>query len=1335
MVAKKRLHVLFSALVIVAMLLTMQPVRRAQADPSIWLVRGSFNGWAGDDYPLYDDGTHGDVTAGDNIFTAEIAIPSAGRHEFKVTTADWSTSYPPANSWLVTQADNQIVTIFLDANLYEDGWLPAANRIGVLDSTTAWTAVGNWQGWNNANPDTGMADAGDGTFRLTYAIPAPGTYEYKAVATGTWDAVGADGRNVNAGTLLFTTVEAGQHATFFVNPSTGAAYVELEEVQPVPKPDGNIWWDGLGHNSRDTLYRVPQGAVTAGVPVLLRFRTYHNDVTGVTLRVWNTTAGAQSLYPMQLVATSDDEPYEYDYWQAEIPAQDVPTVLWYRFIVRDGAKEAYYEDDDLFDGSWGRTFDTSPDYSWQIVVYDPNFQTPDWMKNAVVYQIFPDRFFNANKGNDPKSNRDGTVYEQPIINKKWNELPEGYCRGYQFLDEPCEEAPMGRDFYGGDLMGVLAKLGYLKSLGVTAIYFNPIFEAPSNHKYDTSNYMQIDNNLGNTAQFVLLAEGAKRLGIRLILDGVFNHTSSDSIYFDKYSKYRSVGAYESQDSKYYTWYTFNYWPEQYNSWWGFDTLPVLTETDEVKEFIYNAPYSVARSWIKLGSAGWRLDVAPDKSHQWWEEFRPQVKSANQNAVIIGEIWDDASEWMLGDELDSTMNYRFRRALLGFLVGNINDPNQGDVRGLNPDQFDSVLQSIEEDYPEMALEASMNLVGSHDTQRILWALTPGERNREDREFNAANVAVGKERLKLLAIMQMTMPGAPTIYYGDEVGLTGDTDPDDRRAFPWNNMDTSLLAHYKKLIAVRNANSFLRTGSFDRLYTHNDNGIYAYGRKDANGAAVVAVNNSGSAHELVIPVAGYLPDGTALTDKLNGGKYTVTAGAITITVKAMWGAVLVVNSGADLTPPPAPTGLTAAGVDGQVQLTWNAVSGAAGYRVYRSPVTGGGYTALFDAPLAGTNYTDTDVVNGRTYYYVVTALDALGNESGWSNEAEGLPHALIGWANLQWPPTLTTTISAVDPTDTIYGQVWIDGLTPQPGVTPGLMAQVGYGPEGTDPAGGGWLWVNAVFNVDVGNNDEFMANLLPQEVGVFDYVYRYSTTGGREWLYADVSGPVPAGQLPANPGKMTVLASTDTGAPSAPANLRVTVASSSFIGMAWDASSDAETAVYRYEILRSEIAGGPYALIGAVDAPATEFTDRTVTTNATYYYVVRAVDEAFNRSDYSGELAATASPRAVDVTLTVTVPDTTDATGRMVYIAGNFQGWDPGGTSMTRVDATHWTITLSLDEGYVMEYKYALGSWDYVEKDNACGEISNRRLAILYGADGTMAVADTADAWRNVLPCGN
>ena len=1293
-----------------------------------WYARGDFNGW-GTDNPMYDDGTNGDPVAGDGLFTALVTVATSGRYEFKIANEDWSASYPGSgNSWLETGSDGETVIITFDTSSHADGWLPETNIIGVSTEPGAWTAVGDWQGWDNANPATAMASQGGGVYEFASSIPSPGSYQYKAVRTGTWDAIGADGRGINASTAAFETTLTDQNVTFTVDALAGRVRVEVEEPPPVPGPDDDVWWDGLGHNTRDDLYRVPGGAVTTGVPVTLRFRTYHNDVTEVLVRVWSTQALAQTLYPMELVATTDDEPFGYDYWQATLPAQDVQTVLYYRFIVRDGTDEDFYEDDDLFDGAWGMAYDDSPDYSFQIDVYLPEFETPDWMKDAVVYQLFPDRFYNGDHKNDARR-RDPTVYDNPVLPKNWNDLPEGYCRAY--VGVTCDEEPMGRDFFGGDLQGVKDKLGYLADLGVTAIYFNPVFMAPSNHLYDTTDYSQIDSYFGSMGTFQSLVNQARKHGIHIILDGVFNHTSSDSIYFDKYSRYNTVGAYESQDSAYYDWYTFYEWPDSYNSWWGFDSLPVLTEIQAVRDFIYGAEASVARQWIKHGIGGWRLDVAPDKSHEFWAEFRPSVKSADPDAIIIGELWDDASEWVLGDELDTTMNYRFRRALLGFLNGDMNDPNQGAIRGLNPDQFNSVLQSIKEDYPPPAYETAMNLVGTHDTQRILWALTPGDRNREGKEFNLDNLAEGKAKQKLLAIMQMTMPGAPTIYYGDEVGLTGDTDPDDRRPFPWNDIDAGMLAHYQLLTGLRNEYGYLRTGSFDRLYTHNDDGTYAYGRKDLTGAAVVAINQSDEPRSLTINLAGYLPEGTVLADALSGAAYTVTGEQFVVDVAERWGAVLITPPGIDLTPPDAPAGLLAAVGDGSVDLTWDSVPGAAGYYVYRSPVSGGGYERLNGSPVTETAYTDGTVVNGRLYYYVVTAVDDPGNESGRSSEISALPHLTIGWANLQEPPSIVHTISALNPTENIYGQVWIDGHTDLPGPTEGLIAQVGFGPYWSDPTvDPGWTWVDAVFNVDAGNNDEFRGQLLPEALGTYDYAYRYSTTGGALWIYADKDG-TDNGYDPAQAGDLTVVSSGDTTPPAVPENLHLLEASPSFIQLAWDAVPDAD--LYRYEVYHGDAAGGPYVKLANVLAPAVEYTDMNVVRDATYYYVVLAADISFNQSAFSDELAATAQARPVQVTFNATLPDTTPD-GDDIYVAGSFNGWDPAGTLMTRT-GLFATVTLELDEGTRIEYKYTRGSWTYVEKDADCNEIGNRTATILYGTDGTMALDDIVLNWRNTGTCGD
>jgi len=354
---------------------------------------------------------------------------------------------------------------------------------------------------------------------------------------------------------------------------------------------------------------------------------------------------------------------------------------------------------------------------------------------------------------------------------------------------------------------------------------------------------------------------------------------------------------------------------------------------------------------------------------------------------------------------------------------------------------------------------------------------------------------------------------------------------------------------------------------------------------------------------------------------------------------------------------------------------------------------------------------------------------------------VPHLSIGWANLQWPPTMTHTISAIARTPNAYGQAWIDGVTNPPGAAPDLRAQLGFGPRGSIPAGNAaWTWMDATFNADAGNNDEFVASLLPEATGSFDYLYRYSVTNGRDWLYADQNGPIAGGALPPNPGRLTVNPSGDITPPAAPANLLVTAASPAGITLAWDAVAGDAT-LYGYEVRRSDTAGGPYATIATVSG-STSYTDTEVAEGATYYYVVRSVDESFNRSGLSGEVSGTAQLRTVTLVFNVTVPAATDGAGRSVYIAGfldrldgGLPQWNPGGVVLSRVDATHWTITLTGKESVQIEYKYALGSWDYVEKDGACGEVANRQLTLAYGGSGTQTVNDTVANWRNVSPCGN
>lgn len=380
-------------------------------------------------------------------------------------------------------------------------------------------------------------------------------------------------------------------------------------------------------------------------------------------------------------------------------------------------------------------------------------------------------------------------------------------------------------------------------------------------------------------------------------------------------------------------------------------------------------------------------------------------------------------------------------------------------------------------------------------------------------------------------------------------------------------------------------------------------------------------------------------------------------------------------------------------------------------------------------------------GSTWYENIKTTQELAKDAfnAINNEKTGLTGtSYIGFATLQWPPSISHTISATDRTSNVYGQVWIDGLTNMPGVTPTLRAQLGMGPEGSLPDGNpDWIWVDAVFNTDAGNNDEFVASLLPETTGIFDYVYRYAFMGSTNWIYADLSGKVPAGELPSMPGKLTVNSSGDTSAPQVPTGLMITSVRASEIELSWDAVLG-DASLYGYEVARSANSGGPYTVIARITNNG--YTDTTVEEGATYYYVVRALDQSFNRSAYSGEVSGTAADRLVTLTFNLTVPASTDGTGRSVYITGTLSSlegglsdWVTNESVLTRVDATHWTITLTGKEFTTLAYRYTLGDWEHVEKGAFCEEVSNRQLTITYGTNGTQTINDTVLNWRNVGAC--
>lgn len=1311
----------------------------------------------------------------------------------------------PAGNWEYKAALDQSWTVNYGAGAVQNGpniQLNLANPASVLflfDNNTHWitdnvnsviaTVPGNFQSelgcpgdWQPNCLLSWLQDpSGSGTYSFTAPLPA-GSYEAKVALNLSWDVnYGAGG--VQNGPNIPFTVQSPSEITFTYDPTTHI----LTITGGSSAPDNHVDVEGLRHDSRDSLYRTPGGAVPADTEVRIRFRTFHNDVTGVTLRNYDLNAAGQQETAMEIVA-SDVSCYQEelegrtcDYWEAKLKSE-TPNNYWYRFIVTDGSDTAYYADNTAaLDGGEGAATDDVVDNSYALMFYDPAFTSPNWAKGAVVYQIFPDRFRNGRANNDPKTG--DPRYNDPVLSLPWNTLPEGYCRAYDGAQNTCPwrfaslgsgsiEQPRGRDYFGGDLKGVDQQMEYLSWLGVNTIYFNPIFDLSSNHGYDTRDFSKISPYFGTQKDWENLVKHANQTGVRLILDGVFNHLSSDSPFFDRYHRYSITGGCESAGSVYRSWFGFRQpGPTEpvacapttqggndtfYNGWFGFDSLPVITKSlPSVQQYFVTDQNSVTKSWLKQGAAGWRLDVMGDASfpNGYWESFRQATKTTKSDALIIGELWQKDStllRFLRGDRADSTMNYRLRDAVLGFLA-----PQNFDSKGfadsgrkLLPSEFAARLQAVREDYPDAAYYSLMNLLDSHDTARLLWVLTPGANTREDREFNNSNLAEGKLRQQLASLIQFAVPGSPTVYYGDEVGVTGNDDPDDRRTYPWEDLggspDYALRDHYRSLIAARKQNAALTSGDFRMLVANDTDETVALGRKTTSRAALLIVNRSEQPRTVNIPVDGYLPNGLQFAPlitvgNITGASFTTSGGMLQVSLDPKSGTLLATGQ-VDLNPPAAPANLhVTSESSGQVALEWSAVSGAASYNVYSSPVSGGGYKKENSSAVGGTSFTVTGLENGVKHYFVVTALDAPGNEGKYSNEVDAVPHLQIGWANLQWPPTINHTISAINRTDNVYGQIWIDGVTNQPGATPSVRAQLGFGPSNSDPNGNSnWTWIDAAFNVDAGNNDEFVASMLPSSVGMFDYAYRYSTTNGRDWTYADLDG-IGNGYSPAQAGKMTVTASGDTTAPAAPTNLSVTSATASSISLTWDAVSGDAT-LYGYELLRGTTTGGPYTLIATVTG--TSYNDSAVVINSTYYYVVRAIDQSFNRSGNSNEASAEAKQRKVSATFNVSVPATTDGVGQAVRIAGTLDlldgglpQWDPGAVQLTRVDATHWTITLTGNEGVQLQYKYTLGSWDYVEKSGTCEELGNRILTLTYGANGQQTINDTVLNWRNVAPCGN
>ena len=591
------------------------------------------------------------------------------------------------------------------------------------------------------------------------------------------------------------------------------------------------------HDSHHPFFRQPFGAVPCGTRVTLRLQVRSRiPIQSVTLRLWKNEAGEERI-PMTPLKGPEG------FYETMIEINAV-RILWYYFIVEGPRTTGYYSKGPDNFGGPGR-FADHPGHAYQITAYRPDFKVPDWFREGIMYQIFPDRYHRS-EGSE--------VYQKktnkPLVYKVWGEAPE-------HRPDPDTGKILNNDFFGGNLRGILEKLDYLKSLGVTILYLNPIFEAYSNHRYDVGDYKKIDPVLGDLEDFKALCSKAEEAGISILLDGVFSHTGSDSVYFNKDGTYDSLGAYQSKDSPYYSWYRFRNHPEEYECWWDVKTLPNVEEMEQsYQDYIIEDQDSVIRYWLKQGAKGWRLDVADELPGPFLKALRQAAKETNGEAVILGEVWEDASnkksygqlrEYLLGQELDTVMNYPFRDAVLQYLLGH-----------WDADRLHRSVMTLKENYPLQCFYSTMNLLGTHDVVRLRTQLsgappdyTLSRKEQAEYRLTREQRQLGARRQQLAALIQMTFPGVPSIYYGEEAGMEGYRDPLNRLCYPWGQEDLEMLAWYRQLTALRQRMPALRTGDYLPVLHQGDlfgflrriqEGRDVFGHPRTSGTFLVLVNRS-------------------------------------------------------------------------------------------------------------------------------------------------------------------------------------------------------------------------------------------------------------------------------------------------------------------------------------------------------------------------------------------------------------------------------------------------------------------------------------------------------------
>ncbi|NGM81567.1 alpha-amylase [Paenibacillus sp. 7124] len=1365
------------------------------------------------------------------FYVYSIVLP-AGHYEFKlVRSGTWTGFDNAGNNFAFDLSASAKVNFYINEELNEarinlpnvqgiqqyTPVLPEAKwprLVGDLQSVfgeAEWSPGGSRQFFVDYNFDNTV-------YKIQRTLPV-GNYQAKVIFGTDWNSDENYGDN---GQNLAINVLDPANVTFSIDYSSGSKNLTHDYVSKNSSFDGKIDKGSVSFDSRSITYKKPFGAIKSGQEdVTLRIAALKGDVQLAKVELTNPDSLSKD-FTMNRVTSVGNK----DYFEVTIPGSQFSKIgIWgYKFILVDGTAKVEYGDDTSRGGSGSVSDEGAVPYD--LTVYDPDYKTPDWMKNAVVYQIFPDRFFDGDKSNNRAKTEDGyrgtnsgqyatdkggqklQYFDGGVTNDPtpdqvwgtWGDVPENPDRttaeNQPYYPGAKTDGAWTNEFYGGDIQGIQDKLGYLKSLGINTLYLNPVAWAASNHKYDATDYGHLDPMFGKPVYrtpgdpssgldytatraesdrvYQAFAKAAREQGMHIINDGVFNHVGDDSIYFDRYSKYPEIGAYEywakvydkmnlgnlsqadaeeavrteftskinpltgthykyPDDFTYTTWFTITNEKVKnrdddnkhykYDAWWGYDSLPAMDAKDPqtaATEFFPADAQAIdgqnewnnigyreevighdlgglseagaqkamesanSQRWMWMGSSGWRLDVAPDVSSGTWKKFREAVKSVEgktdangnpiENPVILGEEWGVATRYLLGDQFDSVMNYRFRGAVQSYMIS-------GDANTLNQS-----LESIREDYPKEAWQAMLNLVDSHDTTR---SITKYDHPDYEEEHLVIADDASDRALKLqalTAILQMGYPGAPTIYYGDEVGVTGTKDPDSRRTFPWERIIAGggeysatgkyaeLFQTYQSAAKVRNDNEVFRTGDLKVAYASGD--VIVYARKNDTKGGLVAINRGTEAQTVNADVTGFLPDGLTLADQLGSDATgTVTGGKISLTIPALSG-IMMLSTG-ELSVVPQVTGLHATGGDGSVALSWSAVDGADGYVIYRAAIEGGDLQKVGESDTP--SFTDSSVTNGSKYYYTVTAI-AGANESDPCDMASATPAFVIDSVTIvQKAEDMTAGVGSA--TYEIQAEIRIPGLTDVPSSVyqepEGVIAKLIYYPSAGSPDQALETKLRYKTDNEPSGSKIYWAAFEPIFAGSYTYLAQVSTDNGESF----VSSAPETVNVSSDPA--------DTEPPSSPALADIPV-ESNMTHLTWtlDAADAAGIEIYR------KGDGPDYKLIASLDKTVREYKDYTVSNDTAYTYKVAAYDAAYNRS-YSEEQAVTPKLVMVDVTLRLHLPDYTPSTDT-INIAGDFNGWNAASTPLkVPSGATNRSVVeynFKMMAGKSIQYKYTRGSWE-------------------------------------------